>query len=220
MGLLALGALVAMVAVARYRHAAVVRDWSAVMSPEAARMVEAVEEGSALDQRMAADAWAQAMSAQESCQWEEAVRLLELAYWVVEDSTPARLERLRAMAQVCRQAAAIMPLPPVPPRDFRLARLRTLAGATALVHSLLVAPAERLALRARMLMAAFALLLWTMRRTKEQARERPQHGRAWAAFEAEMADWKALDQAHLETFRAAMTTLVSELRRELPISVG
>lgn len=206
--------------VARYRHQEVVKDWAGVLSPEAARIVAAVEADAAMDEHMMTDAWARAMAAHERAELQEAVRLLELAFWVVEDATPGRLQRLRSMAAICRQAAAVLPLPPVRPSTYRLRTVRTLAGLGALLHAILVTPAERLAMRARVLVATFRLLVWTMRRAKTVAARRPEPGTAWKRFDAALADWKAADREHLESYRAAMMTLSDFLRREVPVSLG
>jgi len=206
--------------VARYRHHEVVKDWEGVLSPEAARIVAQVEANAEMDQHMTTDAWAHALAAQEREEWQEAVRQLELAYWVIEDCTPGRIERLRSMSAVCRQVAAVLPLPPVRPSSYRLASVRSLAGLGALLHAVLVTPAERLGMRARVLVATFRLLVWTMRRAKALAAQRPQPGTAWARFDAALADWKTADRAHLESYRAAMMTLSDYLRREVPVSLG
>lgn len=212
--------LVVVLFLARYRHREVVMDWAGVMSPETARILAQVEENADLDHHMAQDAWAHALAAQERQEWQEAVRQLELAFWVIEDCTPGRLERLRSMAYLCRQVAAVMPLPPVRPSSYRLARARGLAVLGALAHAFLVTPAERLALRAQVLVATFRLLVWTLQRTKERAAGRPAPGQAWDLFKAGLEDWLTADKAHLETYRAAMMTLADHLRREVPVSLG
>lgn len=217
---IAVGALVVMIGFGRYRHREVLRDWSGILSPEGARTVEAVEDHAAMDRHMADEAWGRAMIAQESREWAEAVRLLELAYWVIEDATPARLERLRAMTRVCRQAAAVLPMPAIQTGAFRLGRLRTLAGAGAALHAILVAPTERIVLRTRLLAAGLRMALWTMRRARAGAAHRPERGKAWRAFDAALADWKTLDVEHLHTYRAAMMVLAAELRREVPVTLS
>jgi hypothetical protein len=214
---LAVSSLIAILIVARYRHQDVLRDWAGILSPEWTRTLEAVEEHAAMDRHMADDAWQQALTAHGSREFNEAVRLLELAYWVIEEATSGRLERLRAMLRVCRQVSAILPLPPVQPAAFGLRKVRAAAAVGAMLHGVLVAPAERLALRARTLAACFRLAVWTMRRARGAAIRRPAVGRAWQAFETALADWDALDLAHLETFRAAMMALAWELRREVAI---
>jgi len=200
--------------VSRYRHRDVVKDWSTVLSPEAARIVEQVEANAETDQRMTADAWALAEAAQERAEYQEAIRQLELALWLLEDCTPGRLVKLRAMTVVCRQVAAVLPLPPVRPSSFKLTRVRSLAGLGAILHAILVTPAERMALRARVLVAVFRLLVWTLRRAKAVAAERPDRGRAWRRFEAAMGDYWTADRECSASYRACMVTLSEYLRRE------
>ena len=200
--------------VARYRHRDVVKDWSTVLSPEAARIVEQVEANADTDHRMTADAWALAEAAQERAEYQEAIRQLELALWLIEDCTPGRLVKLRAMTVACRQVAAVLPLPPVRPSSFKLARVRSLAGLGAILHAILVTPAERMALRARVLVAVFRLLVWTLRRAKAVAAERPDRGRAWRRFEAAMGDYWTADRECSASYRACMVTLSEYLRRE------
>lgn len=208
----AAAALIVLLLISRYRHHDVLRDWAGALHPGAAETLEQARENAALDQQMMDDAWSQAVLAQESERFQEAVRLLELAYWVLEDCTPARLERLRAMAYLCRKAAAVFPVEQVAPDSLETPRLAGLAWVAAIIHAGLVTPTERLAVRVRMLITGFQVLLWTLRRTKERAVARPERWAAWKAFGRLLRDWKTLDNAHLETLRVSLATLSNVLR--------
>ena len=58
-----------------------------------------------------------------------------------------RLKRLRAMGVCIRMATAILPVPALKPRDFRLTQLSSLAGLSKFIHHLLVSTGERFLLR-------------------------------------------------------------------------
>jgi len=150
------------------------------------------------------------MRARRDAQMEEAVRLLGLAYSVVEQTTPDRLTRLKAMSLCCRMAAAIVPLPPLRPADFRLRQLATEAGLAAALHDLLFTTGERFRLRLGLLRFGFHLVLRTMRRSLEQLKRSPGAPPSWADFASAKDDFKKLDLDHTRSLQALMASLVAQ----------
>ena len=73
----------------------------------------------------------------------EARRLLDLAYGVITTALPDRMARIEAMSKCCRMLAAVAPLPPLLPRDFRMREMVALGTAAAVVHQLLAGMQER-----------------------------------------------------------------------------
>lgn len=132
----------------------------------------------------------------------EAVRLLTLAYQVVEEAAPNRRERLEAMLRFARMSVALRVPAPIAPTALRLKRLGLLASAAWLGHHLLVAPAERFALRVRVLLFGFRVALHVLASSHRKITTDPSAEAAWLKFVAGVEDWKCLDQAHLATFRS------------------
>jgi hypothetical protein len=150
-----------------------------------------------------------ALKAREDAQMEEAVRLLELAYSVVEQATPDRLARLKAMSVCCRMAAAIVPLPPLRPADFQLRQLATWAGLTATVHEFLFTSAERFRLRLGVLRFGFRLVQRAMRRSTDYLRSSPDTVPSWTNFASAKSDFKRLDRDHALSFQALLASLAA-----------
>jgi hypothetical protein len=105
-------------------------------------------------------------------------------------------------------AAAIAPQPPLLPRDFRLAELRTVAGLAQVVHQFLVGSIERFVLKTRMIAFGFGLALRAMRRAKR--REELQI--ALSRFDAAKDDWKTLDAEHVKAVRALIVSVAATRR--------
>lgn len=132
----------------------------------------------------------------------EAVRLLALAYLVIEEAAPNRRERLEAMLRFSRMAVAVRVPEPLPAAAFQLRQLGLLAGVAWLLHHLLVAPAERFGLRVRVLLFGFRLAFRVLTKSRWAIERNPANRRAWSVFAKGAEDWKCLDRAHLETFKA------------------
>jgi len=208
LGLVA-GTLVVAFVFLRYRHVPRTRAWDSLLTGSAARVAVTSE----LDQATAEYAWEGAVNARRQRDQQEAVRLLQLAYQVIQEATPQRLTRLRAMARASRMALAIMPLPPVPPLAFRLRQVKAAASLGAMLH-LVMLPAQRFLVRLRVLSTGFRLTARSLQRSKAAAARRPVESRAWVLFEAGLSDWNTLDFEHVQSFRALMAALAGELRAE------
>ncbi len=127
--------------------------WEELLEPGAARAFRDLEERFARERQAAEFAYAGADASRARGDVDEAIRLLGLGLTYLEDLGRERREMLRDMAIYSRLVSAIVPLPPLQPRQFRLDELRGLAGFGALAHYLLVATVER-----------FRLRLWILRR--------------------------------------------------------
>lgn len=143
---------------------------------------------------------------------EEAKRLLGLAHGIVDDATPLRQRRLRRLSLMVRMTAAATPLPPLRPASFRLRRLSGLAALSALLHHLLISPAERLLLRVHVLAAGFSLVRSLLARCLAAVRRDAGGDHAWRRFEAGADDFRTLDQEHLATASACLVSLSLEPR--------
>ena len=208
---LTIGALSATLLVLLGRHNAgrIAGEWDMMLGSNVLHSVDALERRCQLDHMMADGAWSAAQAALAAATSSEVVRLVDLSYSVLEASTNDRITRLRAVRVCSRMAAALVPLPPLVPRDFRRRELRTLAALSSVAHHLLVSMRERFVMRARVIAFGLVLSLRAMRRkppseTLEEVLTR---------FDAAKADWKTLDLAHVEMVRALLVS-VAAVRRE------
>ena len=112
----------------RYNARAIERDWEMMLTAKGRGAIEALELQVLCDGAAVESARIGAMSARERADFPQATRLAGLAYRAVEEATPDRLKRLRAMGVCIRMATAILPVAPLKPRDFRLTQLSSLAG--------------------------------------------------------------------------------------------
>jgi len=208
----AVGLLAVCLAMSRYVHSARVRDWRWILTPPAEDAINAVAFEAEADATLASDAYGSAKRARNRGDGQEAARFLRLAFSVIEGSTPNKLSRLKHMAKCTKMALAILPLPAIQPRAFRLGRVSGVAGLAKLAHYILVSSAERFTLRLQVLMVGFRLVSRALRSSTETACGNPTATQAWKAFESGLSDWTTLDREHVEAFRALMMSLAAESR--------
>jgi hypothetical protein len=133
--------------------------WEQLLAPGAARAFRDLEERFASERQVAAIAYAGADASRARGDVDEAIRLLGVGWSYLEDLGRERSDLLREMALYSRLVSAIVPLPPLHPRQFRLGELRGLAGLGAMAHCLLVAGLERFRLRLWILRRGFAVAI-------------------------------------------------------------
>jgi hypothetical protein len=129
-----------------------------------------------------------------------------------ERAMPNRLKNLRAMALCVRVSAAVMPPPSLDLRRFRLSSLKTVAGAGALLHHVLVTPAERMLLRLWLVSVAFRLALRVLHRASVALHADPQAARYWQRCIDGQADWLAADDEHVTSFELVLRSAAAEPR--------
>jgi len=196
--------------VARYRHEHTVKQWDKLLSPGMGFAVQSLELEVQTDAAMADSGLQGAQRARDRQDLAEAVRLLELSCQAIEQATPHRLRRLRAMAVLIRMAAALVPVRPLRIRDYRLRELIAVVGVGAALHQVLVSALERFLLRLQVLGFGFRLALRVLVGASRQAATTPAARRPWGDYERALQDWKTLDREHLETFRALARSLELE----------
>jgi hypothetical protein len=207
---LAVGFAVVVAQAARYRHERTLTRWNGLLSREMRTAVKALEMEMQVDAAMADDSLRDALHARERQEHFEAIRLLELSCNAIEDATPDRLKRLRAMGVLIRMAVALSPVRPLRMRDYHLRELIAVVGAASALHHVLVTALERFLLRVQVLGVGFRLALRVMVVARNRATDGPAAPRPWVDYERALADWKTLDREHLETFRALARSLDAE----------
>ena len=113
-------ALVVTWVLGRYNARAIERDWEMMLTAKGRGAIEALELQVLCDGAAVESARIGALSARERADFAQATRLAGLAYRAVEEATPDRLKRLRAMGVCIRMATAILPVPALDRKSTRL----------------------------------------------------------------------------------------------------
>lgn len=176
-------------------------EWHRRLCEDSIRVQAALELQVAADGAMSRDALRRAQEARHALSYEEAVRLVDVAFGVLEGATTDRVTRLRGMAVCVRMASAVLPTAPAG-RVFRIREVRAVMTAGAIAHHLLVSAIERLLLKLLLLRFAYRLTLRAMRGGVEKIHVDPTAEEAWARCDAAVSDWtEGLDPEHVETFK-------------------
>ncbi|HLA77698.1 MAG TPA: hypothetical protein VJU18_08985 [Vicinamibacteria bacterium] len=208
-----LGGLLLLALCGLHNQAQILHDWEMVLSPWGADAYREVEERVEGESKMAEYAYRKAFTARAAGSTEEAIRLLEVGLKVVERTSPDMLTLLRGMAVVSRMVAAVSPIAPLRPQDFRLPQLSGLAFLSAFVHRLLVSTAERFRLRAYVLRSGFGVARRFLMSNTERIRTRqPGADPAWERIVAAREDLRTLSTESLQTFHALLRSLAAEPR--------
>ena len=194
------------VALVRYRLRDTVGDWSALLLGSGRQRVRELKDELALTALMAEDTFEAARRAQAREEHQEAARLLTLAFEVIQDVVPDRLDRLRAMSKLSRMVLAVVPLDPLLPRDLALPQLVRLAVLGRVVHHLLASTQERFRWLCLVLGWCYRSVARDLRASRDLV-ENPGQVRAWARFELGLKDFTALDRKHLEAFSVIVASL-------------
>lgn len=140
-------------------------------------------------------------------EFNEAVRLLNLACRTVEAFVPGRVARLREMIRMSRAVSAMLPARTLPWPTLRLGSLASLAAARRLLHPFLVTTGERFRLRVRLLVYAFGLVLRSLRRHTQRAAHAE---RSWRRIDDLRMDLAELNSETLDCYRAVLASLERE----------
>ena len=105
-------ALVVTWVLGRYNARAIERDWEMMLTAKGRGAIEALELQVLCDGAAVESARIGALSARERADFAQATRLAGLAYRAVEEATPDRLKRLRAMASASGWPPPSCPCPP------------------------------------------------------------------------------------------------------------
>ncbi len=147
---------------------------------------------------------------------DEALRLLDAGSLLIERFAPGLCAQLRHMLDLARVVSALAPVQPLRPLDFRLCRLRGLAGLALLGHALLVTSSERFRLKARVLLHALRIVVRSAHALAGHARGQPDE--AWGEVEALCSDLVMLRRESLDVMRALLVSLEREHSKSLIVS--
>jgi hypothetical protein len=215
-GISAVGGLVFLVLVGRRNEAVVRRDWELLLTPKGKRIYQSVESRFQGELALADVAFEDAAEVRSLGSVDEARQLLDVGYRVIEQFSPNMLRLLQAMATFSRMVAAMAPVEPLRPRDFRLGQLASLAYLNRVLHQFLVSTSERFRLRLYILGRGFGLagryLLDSIQRV---LRGTVAEEREWQQIEAIRHDFHSLTDESLASLRTLLSSLAAEQRDHL-----
>ena len=119
------------------------RDWEMLLTPRGEKVYGAIEGKVRAEISMADLSFEHALAYRELGTTEEAIRLLDVGYRVIEKFAPDMLRLLAAMATFSRMVSAIAPVQPLRPKNFRLVQVSSLAYLNGMLHQFLVSASER-----------------------------------------------------------------------------
>jgi hypothetical protein len=145
---------------------------------------------------------------------DEAIRLVELGYAMIERAAPDLRRLLAGMAVFSRMVSAMVPVAPLRPRDFQVAQLASLAALNQILHRFLVTAAERFRLRLYVLGQGLGVVLRFLAGTTRRIRDtRATSDRDWNDVAALRSDFRTITDESLESFRVCLASLAAQGRR-------
>ena len=200
----------------RRNERAVKRDWALLLSPTGQKLYKRLESRVQGDLALADVTYEKAFEVHELGSVDEAIRLLDVGYRVIENFAPSMLKLLAAMATFSRMVSAMVPVRPLRPRDFKIAEIVSLAYLNGLLHQFLVSTSERYRLRVYVLGRCFGVATrYLLTSTRRISRREPEAEREWQQILAVREDFQSLTDESLESLRVLITSLELEKRAEL-----
>jgi hypothetical protein len=210
--------LVVLFLMARRNERAVREDWEALLTPKGDKLYRSMEGRVRSELGMAELTFEHAEAYRELGTIDEAIRLLDVGYKVIEKFSPSMLRLLAAMATFSRMISAIAPVQPLRPRDFRLVQIASLAYLNGMLHQFLVSASERFRLKVYILGRSFGLatryLLKSIRTIGSEATEAEKQ-REWEQITAIRADFQSLTDESLDSLRLLLTAMAREDKQDL-----
>lgn len=144
---------------------------------------------------------------------DEAIRLVELGYAMIERAAPDLRRLLAGMHVFSRMVSAMVPVAPLRPRDFKVAQLASLAALNQILHRFLVTASERFRLRLYVLGQGLGVLLRYLSGTTRRIRDnRSTLDRDWSDVTALRSDFRTITDESLESFRVCLASLAAQGR--------
>ncbi len=199
----------------RRNEAAIWRDWELLLTPRGENAYRQVEERVQDDLLVADLTLERALEARQLGSTDEALELLDAGYQMIEGFAPNMRALLAHMSVFSRMVAAMAPLPPLRPSDFRLVQLVRLAYLNRALHHFLVSTAERFRLRVYVLRQGFQVAVHFLLHSRARLASQPAGDSSWRGVQDAHRDLHALSNASLESFRALLLSLTAERRGQV-----
>ena len=200
----------------RRNERAIRRDWELLLTPKGESLYRSIE-GRVQNELALADlTYDEAFAVHELGSVEEAKRLLDVGYKVIEKFSPNMLNLLSTMTTFSRMVSAMAPVTPLRPKDFKLTQIVSLAYLNGLLHQFLVSTAERYRLRLYILGQSFGLATrFLLDSTEKIARGTSEADKEWEQIQAIREDFQTLTDESLESLKVLLTSLAAERREDL-----
>jgi hypothetical protein len=210
--------LVVLFLMARRNERAVREDWETLLTPKGEKLYRSMEGRVRSELGMAELTFEHAQVYRELGTVDEALRLLDVGYKVIEKFSPSMLRLLAAMATFSRMVSAIAPVQPLKPQDFKLVQIASLAYLNAMLHQFVVSASERFRLKVYILGRSFALasryLLKSIRTIGSPATEAEKQ-REWEQILAIRSDFQSLTDESLDSLKLLLTAMAHEDQQDL-----
>jgi len=207
----ALSCLVVLYLVGRRNERQVRRDWETLLTSKGADLYRTIEGRVRSEMGLADLTYEHAHVYRELGTIDEAIRLLDVGYQIIEKFSPSMLRLLSAMATFSRMVSAIAPVRPLRPGDFKVTQIASLAYLNGILHQFLVSAGERFRLKTYILGRSFGLATrFLLRSTRNLVERRPQADQEWEQIESIRHDFQTLTDESLESLKVLLTSLASD----------
>jgi hypothetical protein len=187
------------------------KEWEQLMGPEAEAIYGRAKGKFDEDMTMADYAYGRAFAVRELGSVNEAIRLLNVGYEVIEKMSPDLTRLLSALSVFSRMVSAMTPVTPLRPANFRMAQLVSLAYLNRFLHNFLVTAAERFRLRVFILSQSVGITVRFLLRSTERIKaERNATTTAWDDVAAAHHDFKAVTDESLESLKMLLASWDNE----------
>jgi hypothetical protein len=208
--------LLVLVLIGRRNERLIRRDWEMLLTPRGEKVYGAIEGKVRTQIGMADLSFEHALVYRELGTTEEAIRLLDVGYRVIEKFAPDMLRLLAAMATFSRMVSAIAPVQPLRPKSFRLVQVSSLAYLHGVLHQFLVSASERYRLKVYILGRSFGLATrFLLKSIQTLGAGTPAPEREWEQIDAIRADFQTLTDESLDSLRVLLTAMAREDRQDL-----
>ena len=194
------------------------RDWEALLNANDKALCTRMRSQLDASLAMADYAYDGAEQQRASGSVDEAIRLLDLGYVMIERAAPDLRRLLAGLAVYSRMVSAVVPVRPLRPRDFKVTQVASLAALNQMLHRVLVSTAERFRLRLYIIGQGVGMIIRFLAGTTRRIREtRSTQDRDWNDVAALRSDFRTLTDESMESFRACLASLAAQAGR-LPAS--
>ena len=208
--------LLVLVLIGRRNERLIRRDWEMLLTPRGEKVYGAIEGKVRAEIGMADLSFEHALVYRELGTTEEAIRLLDVGYRVIEKFAPDMLRLLAMMATFSRMVSAIAPVQPLRPKDFHLVQVSSLAYLHGMLHQFLVSASERYRLKMYILGRSFGLATrFLLKSIQNLGLGATEAAREWDQIEAIRSDFQTLTDESLDSLRVLLTAMAREDRQDL-----
>lgn len=211
-----LAGLILLYLVGRRNERAVWRDWELVLTPKGQAVYRTIEERVDTELALMKTAYSNAHHDDQVGSFEEARHLLHIGHQVIERFSPSMLRLLAITLAFSRMVAAMAPIEPLRPGDFKLRQVASLAYLNRILHQFLVSTGERFRLRVYILGQGFGLATrYLLRSTERVLNHRTNAEREWEQINRIQGDLHTLSVESLRSFRVLLTSLTAERKEDV-----